>query len=75
MNCSLVQRSLAGRDHVPSASSAREKTERLRLRCAADVAVVQSADLRQGNDLAVVGGSTARGSGASLARAKCVREL
>jgi len=46
----------------------------LRLRRAADVAVVEPADLGQGNNAAVLGWLDARGSGASFSSARCVRE-
>ena len=41
---------------------------------AAEVAVVEPADVGQGNDAAVLGLLTARGSGASFSSARCVRE-
>src|SRR5712692_3817161 len=51
-----------------------ERVRRLRLRRTADVSVVESTDVGQGNDAAVLGGSTARGSGASFWSARWVRE-
>ena len=48
--------------------------ERPRLRRAAELTVMESANLRQCNDVALFGWLDARGSGASFSRAKWVRE-
>jgi hypothetical protein len=53
---------------------ARGERRRRRLGRAADVAVVESADLGHATTRPCSGGSTVRGSGASFSRARCVRD-